>query len=195
MQQIPTADELTCSMTKRGDAVNRLKVRINHHPVSYEGIGLITAVILSLIGPFIIFPTHSVGALIALFVLLILIPTVSGFLSAINGFLSADNEKLHFRYVKYEKDIFYNDITEISYGTYTKYAGRFSKIRIALKIKTADGEEHTFNDKIDTEQMASSFDINSSCNVPIIRMYRFLSERLPDRAKGFVKMEGIMGMV
>lgn len=138
---------------------------------------------------------HSVGALIAFFVLLIIILAVSGFLSAINGFLSANNERLHFRYVKYEKDIFYNDITEISYGTYTEYAGRFSKMRIALKIKTADGEEHTFNDKINTEDMAASFDINTGCNVPIIRMYRFLAERLPDRAVGFVKLDSIMGMV
>lgn len=174
--------------------MNRLKIRINHHPVSYSGIGLITSVILCLIGPFIIFPMHSVGALIALIVLLILIGAVFELLSSINGFLSADNERLHFRYVKYEKDIFYNDITEICYGTYTEYAGRFSKIRIALKIKTADGEEHSFNDKIDTDQMAASFDINSGCNVPIIRMYRFLSERLPDRAVGFVKIDNIMGI-
>ena len=175
--------------------MNRIKVKINHHPVSYSGIGLIAGVAVSFTAPFIIAVTDSVGAFIAFFVLLILIAVVFEFLSAINGFLSADNEKLHFRYVKDEKDIFYNDITEISYGTYTEYAGRFSKIRIALKIKTADGEEHTFNDKIDTEQMAASFDINTDCNVPIIRMYRFLSERLPDRAKGFMKNESIMGMV
>ena len=174
--------------------MNRLKVRINHHPVSYNGIGLIAAVAVSFTAPFIIAATDSMGAFIAFLLLLILIGAVSGFLSEINGFLSGDNEKLHFRYVKYEKDIFYNDITEISYGTYTEYAGRFSKIRIALKIKTADGEEHTFNDKIDTEQMAASFDINSDCNVPIIRMYGFLSERLPDRAVGFVKIDNMMGI-
>lgn len=175
--------------------MNRLKVRINHHPVSYRGIELISSVILSLIGPFIIYPNGSVGALIGLIVLLIVIVAVFEFLGVMNGFLSADNEKLHFRYVKYEEDIFYNDIIEISYGTYTEYAGRFSYMRIALKIKTADGEEHTFNDKIDSEEMASSFDINSNLDFPIIRMYRFLAERLPERAVGFVKPDSNMGMV
>ena len=64
--------------------------------------------------------------------------------------------------------------------------------RIALNIKTIDGEEHSFNDKINEEELASSLDPNSRCNVPVILMYRFLAEKLPDKAKGYVKIENNM---
>lgn len=63
---------------------------------------------------------------------------------------------------------------------------------VGLTIKTTDGEEHIFNDKIDTEdteQMNAAFDISGSRNVPMIKMYSYLAARLPDRAKGFVKPE------
>lgn len=173
--------------------MNRIKVRINHHPVNYNAVGLTINILLAFIMPLWLWAYGSKNSsplLVFLFFIPYIINVVAvTFLGSINGFLSADDEKLHFRYVKNEKDILFSDITEISYGTYTEYNGRYSQMRISLIIKTTDGEEHIFNDKIDTEQMNAAFDISGSGNVPMIKMYSYLAARLPDRAKGFVKPE------
>lgn len=174
---------------------DRIKVKINHHPVNYSCIEILGGLFVWFTLMFIARAFHSTGLIIVSVASLILIIAAGEFFSAINGCLSVYDGAIHFHYIKYEKSIPLSDITEISYGTYTEYAGRYSLMRIALRIKTSDGEEHSFNDKIDKEQMAASFDINSKCNVPIIQMYRFLAERLPDKAKGYVKSEGMGDML
>lgn len=174
---------------------DRIKVKINHHPVSYRCIELFGGMFVCFLLMFAAGTSHSIGLMIGSIIITIAVFGVGEFFSAINGYLSVYDEAIHFRYIKYESSIPLGDITEISYGVYTEYAGRMSTKRIALNIKTSDGEEHSFNDKINEEELASSLDRNSKCNVPIIRMYRFLAERLPDKAKGYVKPESIGDML
>ena len=174
---------------------DRIKVKINHHPVSYRCIELFGGMFVCFLLMFAAGTSHSTGLMIGSIIITITVFGVGEFFSAINGYLSVGDGAIHFRYIKYESSIPLSDITEISYGVYTEYAGRMSTKRIALNIKTSDGEEHSFNDKINEEELASSLDTNSKCNVPIIRIYRFLAQKLPDKAKGYVKPESIGDML
>ncbi|MGN1107573.1 MAG: hypothetical protein ACI4RH_13075 [Huintestinicola sp.] len=171
---------------------DRIKVKINHHPVNYRCIELFGGIFVCFFLMFAAGASHSIGLMIASYISLFAIFGLGEFFSAINGYLSVYDGAIHFRYIKYKSSIPLIDIAEISYGVYTEYAGRMSTKRIALNIKTIDGEEHSFNDKINEEELASSLDPNSRCNVPVILMYRFLAEKLPDKAKGYVKIENNM---
>ena len=174
---------------------DRIKLKINHHPVSYRCIELFGGMFVCFLLMFAAGTSHSIGLMIGSIIITIAVFGVGEFFSAINGYLSVCDGAIHFRYIKFEMSIPLSDITEISYGVYTEYAGRMSTKRIALNIKTSDGEEHSFNDKINEEDLASSLDKNSKCNVPIIQMYRFLAERLPNKAKGYVKPESLGDML
>ena len=169
---------------------DRIKEKINHHPVSYRCIELFGGIFVCFFLMFAARASCSIGLMIGSIIITVAIFGLGEFFSAINGYLSVYDGAVHFRYIKYESSIPLGDITEISYGVYTEYAGRLSTKRISLNIKTSNGEEHSFNDKINEEDLASSLDKNSKCNVPIIRIYRFLAEQLPDKAKGYVKSYG-----
>lgn len=91
------------------------------------------------------------------------------FLSAVNGTVTADNEKITLRYMNREKEILIKDISEIRWEIYTEYAGRYSTKRIRIVIIMVDEksfdpdfdpdeddpDQFILNDKITLEQLAS----------------------------------------
>ncbi|MBP1548253.1 MAG: hypothetical protein J6A37_16850 [Oscillospiraceae bacterium] len=166
---------------------DRLRVKINHHLFSYNGIALFLGLMPILFLPVLAVFNIYKPVIFVLFIFQAIIPIpLSTFVSSINGWLTADNEKLHLRYVKFEKTVYLSDIKELSYGLYTEYAGRLSTKRMRLYITTLDGEVHTFSDRVDLEKLACALDAPMDTDIPIIKIYRFLEARLPDKAKGYV---------
>mgnify|MGYP004681785289 CR=1 FL=1 len=68
-------------------------------------------------------------------------------------------------------------------------SGRYAEQRLLLTIKTNDGTVHQLNDSLSAESFVAALDSDGETNIPLIQLYRFLAERLPDKAKGYVKQE------
>ena len=80
-----------------------------------------------------------------------------------------------------------SDVTEISYSVCIEHHGRYAEQRLLLTIKTNDGTVHQLNDSLSTESFVAALDSDGETNIPLIQLYRFLAERLPDKAKGYIK--------
>lgn len=80
-----------------------------------------------------------------------------------------------------------SDVTEISYSVCIEHHGRYAEQRLLLTIKTNDGTVHQLNDSLSTESFVAALDSDGETNIPLIQLYRFLAERMPDKAKGYIK--------
>ncbi len=162
---------------------DRLRVKINHHLVSYNSIALFL-IILSL-PIFLVTATDNAYSLTAYIIFTFLTVALALLLSSLNSWLTADSKSLQIRYLKHQKTIYLSDIKEYSYGLYREYSER--TYRVQLYITTFDGEVHTFNDRIDLEKLTCALDTPMDTDIPIIKIYRFLEKRLPDKAKGYIE--------
>lgn len=99
----------------------------------------------------------------------------------------ANDEKLCRRYLNKDSVIMLSDVTEISYSVCIEHYGRYAEQRLLLTIKTNDGTVHQLNDSLSTESFVAALDSDGETNIPLIQLYRFLAERMPEKAKGYIK--------
>lgn len=169
--------------------MDRINVRIKYHPVNYLGICLWIMLFLIIPGFFISILADSVVLLISCFIIMIVTAVIAGVLSDTKALVYADTERICCRYMKKDSVIMLSEIEEISYSVYTEYQGRFSQKRLMLTLKTLDGEVRSFNDDFSTEGFAAALDPNGKTDIPLIQLYRFLAELMPEKAKGYTEPE------
>lgn len=99
--------------------------------------------------------------------------------------LKADNEAIWLdRHER--KKISFSEINEFYYTTSVSANKAGYRVRLKLCIVTADNKKHCFNDFLKgcTDHKETSIIDDSAA---LVCMYRFLEERLPDKAKGYIE--------
>ena len=167
----------------------RIKVKITYHPVNYLGIFLWTMLFLMTPVFFISMLADSGAMLISCLAITLIAAVTAGVLSIAKALVYADSERICRRYMKKDSVIMLSEIEEISYSVYTEYHGRYSSERLMLTLKTRDGEVHSLNDDLSTESFAAALDPNWKTAIPLIQLYRFLAELMPEKAKGYTEPE------
>ncbi len=168
---------------------NSIKVKINYHPVNFMQIALWIMILLAVPCFWLASYSDSFSLLLLGLVAVILTDVVAGVLSSAKAVVYANDEKLCRRYLNKDSVIMLSDVTEISYSVCIEHHGRYAEQRLLLTIKTNDGTVHQLNDSLSTESFVAALDADGETNIPLIQLYRFLAERLPDKAKGYVKQE------
>ena len=159
---------------------NSIKVKINYHPVNFMQIALWIMILFAV-------PCFWLASYLLGLVAVILTAVVAGILSGAKAAVYANDEKLCRRYMNKDSVIMLSDVTEISYSVGTEHHGRYAEQRLLLTIKTNDGTVHQLNDSLSTESFVAALDSDGETNIPLIQLYRFLAERMPDKAKGYIK--------
>lgn len=168
---------------------NSIKVKINCHPVNFMQIALWIMILFAVPCFWLASYSDSFSLLLLGLVAVILTAVVAGVLSSAKAVVYANDEKLCRRYMNKDSVIMLSDVTEISYSVCIEHQGRYAEQRLLLTIKTNDGTVHQLNDSLSTESFVAALDADGETNIPLIQLYRFLAERLPDKAKGYVKQE------
>lgn len=166
-----------------------MKIKINYHPVNIMRIALWIIIIIDV--PYFWLASHSDSFFLLFlgFAVSIITAVAAGILSCAKATVYANDEQLCRRYMNKDSVIMLSDIREISYSVYTERHGKFFEQRLMLTIKTNDGTVHQLNDSLSTESFVAALDADGETNIPLIQLYRFLAERMPDKAKGYVKYE------
>lgn len=110
-------------------------------------------------------------------------PTVYGVLFYSRPMIiRSDGVTLRYKHIFRTHEINLSEISGISCEPYERHS-RYSsmqRIRLVIKLKNAEWDEIEFNDRLNTSELVNEKLNKSTAEIPLIRLYDFLRERIPD---------------
>lgn len=96
--------------------------------------------------------------------------------------IRSDGVTLRYRHIYSTREINLSEIRGIScepYEVHSRYSS-MQRIRLVIKIKNAEWDEIEFNDRLNTSDLVNEKLNGSTADIPLLRLYDFLRERIPD---------------